>query len=246
MSISVNKLSISIGDYSSTGFYIELDGVTWRLDNFSLSQTLLSYNTLTFDMHKGPEEGEEEVSLSVCSQLIGKGINLSLRTDNIENLSFDLNNEKTDEIKFVGVIFSASGSRRGGTYSIDVEARSWEALLDDNPNCKSFEDQSLNDIVEDVLSGYQQIIPAKIEARFTDFIPYCVQYNESNYQFLQRLARRYGEWLYNDGEQMIFGNLVPQNDEVSLDYPSKDIPSYNVDMRMMPVLFQHLSSSYNA
>ena len=245
MSISVKKLSVSIGDYSSTDFDIKLDGVTWRLDNFTLSQPLLSYNTLTFDMHKGPEEEEGETRLSVCSQLIGQPISLNLETDNIENLSLYTNNEKTEEVRFSGVIFSASGSRRGGTYSIDVEARSWEALLDDNPNCKSFENLSLNEIVEDVMKGYRPSIPATIQARFSDFIPYCVQYNETNYQFLQRLARRYGEWLYNDGEQLIFGNLVTQS-EVQLDYPSKDIPAYNVDLRMMPVSFQHLSSSYNA
>jgi uncharacterized protein involved in type VI secretion and phage assembly len=72
-----------------------------------------------------------------------------------------------------------------------------------------------------------------------------VQYNETNYQFLQRLARRYGEWLYNDGTNMVFGQLKEQ-DSVRLNYPSKDIPSYNMDLRMQPVAFNHVASSYNA
>jgi uncharacterized protein involved in type VI secretion and phage assembly len=104
---------------------------------------------------------------------------------------------------------------------------------------------TLNDIVSDVVDDYGQEINANIDARFTEPIPYCVQYNETNYQFLQRLARRYGEWLYNDGEQMVFGNLVSQ-DSVNLHYPSKDIPSYHVDLQMMPVAFHHVASSYNA
>lgn len=82
-----------------------------------------------------------------------------------------------------------------------MEACSWDALLNDNPTCKSFENLTLNDIVNDVVDDYSEHLKTDVDARFTNTIPYCVQYNESNYQFLQRLARRYGEWLYNDGKK---------------------------------------------
>lgn len=245
MSISVKNITVTIDGTSSSGFDLTLDGVMWRLDNFTLCQSLLSYNTLNFSMHKGPEEGEEEPRFTLCSQLIGKEITLALDTDNIENLSLNTSNEKTAEISFRGIILSASGSRIGSQYLVNVEARSWEALLDDSPNCKSFEEMTLNDIVNDVVDDYNQNIQATIDARFTDTIPYCVQYNETNFQFLQRLARRYGEWLYNDGAQMVFGNCVCQ-EAVRLNYPSKDIPSYNVELKMQHVAFSHVTSSYNA
>ena len=245
MSISVKNISVSIDGTPSSGFDLTLDGVMWRLDNFTLCQSLLSYNTLNFSMHKGPEEGEEEPRFTLCSQLIGKEITLALDTDNIENLSLNTSNEKTAEISFRGIILSAFGSRIGSQYLVNVEARSWEALLDDSPNCKSFEEMTLNDIVNDVVGDYNQNIQATIDARFTDTIPYCVQYNETNFQFLQRLARRYGEWLYNDGAQMVFGNCVSQ-EAVRLNYPSKDIPSYNVELKMQHVAFSHVTSSYNA
>lgn len=245
MSISVKNISVKIDDASSSGFDIIIGGTQWRLDNFTLYQGLLTHNTLTFNLHKGPEEDIEETKFSLCSQLIGKEIELALDTDNIENLSLKTSNEKTAEIKFRGFIFSASGSRMGSRYSVNVEARSWDALLDDNPNCKSFEEKTLNDIVNDVLDDYSGRLDTNVDTRFTDNIAYCVQYNETNYQFLQRLARRYGEWLYNDGEQFVFGNLR-QEESVSLNYPSKDIPSYNIDMRMQHVAFNHVTSSYNA
>lgn len=247
MSISVKNISVTIDGTPSSGFDLTLDGVMWRLDNFTLCQSLLSYNTLSFSMHKGPEEGEEETRFTLCSQLIGKEITLALDTDNIENLSLNASNEKTAEISFRGIILSASGSRIGSQYLVNVEARSWEALLDDSPNCKSFEETTLNDIVIDVVGDYSQNIQATIDARFTDIIPYCVQYNETNFQFLQRLARRYGEWLYNDGTKMVFGNCIsPEQESVKLNYPSKDIPSYNVELKMQHVAFSHVASSYNA
>jgi Rhs element Vgr protein len=246
MSISVKHITVTIDDVKSSGFDLNIDGEIWRLDDFTLHQSLLSYNTLCFNMHKGPKEDDKEAKFLLCSQIIGKEITLSLDTDNIENLSLNTNNEKTAEISFRGIIMSASGSRIGSQYIVNVEARSKEALLDDNPNCKSFEEKTLNDIVNDVIEiDGNNSIEATVDARFGDAIAYCVQYNETDYQFLQRLARRYGEWLYNDGERMVFGNLVSQ-EAVRLNYPSKDIPSYNVELKMKHVAFSHLSSSYNA
>ena len=58
-------------------------------------------------------------------------------------------------------------------------------------------------------------------------------------------ATLYGEWLYNDGTKLVFGNLKKQ-DAVRLSYPSKDIPSYSIDMKMRHIAFNHVASSYNA
>lgn len=196
-------------------------------------------------MHKGPEEEINEAQFSVCGQIIGKDITVTLQTDNIEKVSLNAESDSIADIEFKGVIIAASGSRNRSEYSVSVEARSWDALLEDNPSCKSFEEKTLNDIVNDVVDDYSGHLDTEVDSRFTDTIPYCVQYNETNFQFLQRLARRYGEWLYNDGTQLVFGNLKKQ-DSVRLSYPSKDIPSYNVDLRMQHVAFSHVASSYNA
>lgn len=245
MSISVKNISIAIGGTTSSGFDIDLDGAKYRLDNFTLYQSLLAHNSLSFSMHKGPEEEINEAMFSVCGQIIGKEITLNLQTDNIENVSLNTENDSIADIEFKGFIVAASGSRSGSEYSVNVEARSWDALLDDNPNCKSFEEKTLNDIVNDVVDDYVGQLDTEIDSRFTDAIPYCVQYNETNFQFLLRLARRYGEWIYNDGTQLVFGNLKKQ-DSVRLSYPSKDIPSYNVDLKMQHTAFNHVASSYNA
>lgn len=245
MSISVKNISIAIGGTASSGFDIDLDGTKYRLDNFSLYQGLLTHNSLSFSMHKGPDEEINEAQFSVCGQIIGKEISITLQTDNVENVSLNTENDSVADVEFKGFIIAASGSRSGSEYSINVEARSWDALLEDNPSCKSFEDKDLNDIVNEVVDDYIEHLATEIDSRFTDTIPYCVQYNETNFQFLQRLARRYGEWLYNDGTQLVFGNLKKQ-DSVRLSYPSKDIPSYSVDLRMQHVAFSHVASSYNA
>lgn len=245
MSISIKNIAIAIDGTKSTGFCISLDGSAWRLDNFTLSQSLLSPNSLSFTMHKGPEEDMNEALFTICGHIIGKEITISLETDSIERESLKAETDTIADINFKGVILSASGSRSSTEYVINVQAYSWDALLSDNQTCKSFEDKTLNDIINDVIDDYSDHLDSEVDSRFTDTIPYCVQYNETNYQFLQRLARRYGEWLYNDGERIVFGNL-PEGESVKLAYPSQDIPSYNVDLNMQHVAFNHVASSYNS
>ena len=245
MSISIKNIAVAIDGTKSTGFCISLDGSAWRLDNFTLSQSLLSPNSLSFTMHKGPEENVNEALFTICGQIIGKEITISLETDSIERESLKAETDTIADINFKGVILSASGSRSSTEYVINVQAYSWDALLSDNQTCKSFEDKTLNDIINDVIDDYSDHLDSEVNSRFTDTIPYCVQYNETNYQFLQRLARRYGEWLYNDGERIVFGNL-PEGETVKLAYPSQDIPSYNVDLNMQHVAFNHVASSYNS
>lgn len=245
MSISIKNIAIAIDGTKSIGFCISLDGSAWRLDNFTLSQSLLSPNSLSFTMHKGPEENMNEALFTICGQIIGKEITISLETDSIERESLKAETDTIADINFKGVILSASGSRSSTEYVINVQAYSWDALLSDNQTCKSFEDKTLNDIINDVIDDYSDHLDSEVDSRFTDTIPYCVQYNETNYQFLQRLARRYGEWLYNDGERIVFGNL-PEGESVKLAYPSQDIPSYNVDLNMQHVAFNHVASSYNS
>ena len=231
MSISIKSITVAIDGTPSQNFEIELQGIQYHMDNFSLSEKLLQPSSLSFTMHRGPEEHLQEVQFQVCGDIIGKDITLSLETENIEQQSLGSGGEKTADIEFKGVIVSASGSRAGSEFNIAVEAYSHDALLDDNPTCKSFEMMTLADIVNDVLSDYSGEMQIVVDPRFTEVIPYCVQYNETNYQFLRRLAMRYGEWMYNDGRQLVFGNLVEQ-DHVTLNYPGQDIPNYYVDLKM--------------
>lgn len=246
MSTTVSGLSLTIDGFRSEGFLIDIEGVLFKADDFTLTQCLMQPNTLRFRMRKGPMEDEAEPQFTTCSSIIGKDISLRLETHNFEKLSsLRSDGEKIGEINFTGIITSVSGSRSHSEYSIEVEAKSHDALLMDNPSCKSFENKTLNEIVEDVVDDYSDLISARIDARYAEPLPYTVQYNETNYQFLQRLAQRFGEWIYNDGEHLIFGNL-PQGETVMLDYPDKDIPSYNIDLKIRHTAFSHVASSYNS
>ena len=245
MSISVKNISVGINDTLSNKFKIEIEGAQYNLDNFTLEQRLLEPNKLTFTMCKDPIEDISEPQFTICSSIIGKNVKLTLQTDSMElEIAKFVADGKVADIEFDGVITGASACRTRSQYMVKVEAYSWDMLLKDNPSCKSFEEMTLQDIVFDVITDIGKL-QATVNPRFEDPIPYTVQYNETNYQFLQRLARRYGEWFFNDGTVWHFGQLG-EPDTTTLKYPSQDIPTYSVKMDLQHVPFKLVANSYNA
>ena len=243
MSISIKSITVSIAGTSSNMFKIELDGSKFRLDNFAFSQQLLAPNTLSFSMYKDPLEDISETQFTVCSSIIGKPVMLMLQTDPMEQeIPTFSDGGKMKEIEFKGLIISAAGNRSETQYRVDVEAVGWEALLNNNPSCKSYEEKNLQEIAEDVLTDCGEL-DFEVKPRYADVIPYTLQYNETHYQFLCRLACRYGEWLFSNGKKLIFGKM-PEGESVTLFYPSKDIPSYNIRMQTRHVPFKLISNSY--
>lgn len=239
MAISVKNIEINIENYKSNLWNINIDGEDYHLDSFTLHHGLLTPSSLSFIMTRDPEEGANDPLIKVCGSIVGKEISVTLQTTGLNQ------DVETGELDFKGFIAEAYGVRSGTQYYINVEALSWEALLNDSPTCKSFENMTLAEIVEDVLDEYSDRIKPIINPRFQESIPYCVQYNETNYQFLQRLARRYGEWLYNNGTQMVFGQL-DKKETVTLGYPSQEVSSYSMNLKVQHLAFSHLASSYSS
>ena len=246
MSSTIKNFTLSIDGVSSLGFNLELDGIVYRLDSFKLHQSLLRHNTLSFRMHKGPKEDINEVMFTVCGEIIGKEVSMVLQTENFEKISLQAdNNDTVSTIEFKGIIVTANGCRNKTQYTINIEAKSWDVLLNDNAHCKSFEESTLVDIIKDVADEYMDKLDLSVNPRYAEIIPYCVQYNETNFEFLQRLARRYGEWFYNDGTHLIFGDINRQED-IILSYPTKEIVLYDIELKLIHPVFSHIASSYNS
>ena len=219
---------------------IKIDGKDYKAYNFSnitLSQELLNPNELSFTMQKKKlEQGSEDSDFHVPKELIGAKVELTINA-----MRFDENEEK--ESKFKGIIFNINVRRSSDMLVeqlIDVTACTPDYLLIDHAHCYSYEEMSLKDIVTKTLDPYQ--IPNDINPRTTQAIPYTVQYNESNYQFLNRLALRYGEWMYNDGTKWIFGK-IKKKDKVQLD-PRHDIIDYRYQAGLTHHKLKHAHHDY--
>lgn len=250
MSISVHTLNVHIGDARSKMFNIELSGSKFTMTNFTLSERILDHARLSFDLVKAPEESIADTQFQVCADIIGKEVELFLTTDSIEgNLKgFIVLNQNAD-IKFKGFVKDASAYRSSAArYTIRVECLSWDGVLEDAPDNYSWIDRKLNDVVSEDIADIFDKVEAKVDSAFDDNgekLHYCVKWNETTWGFLQRLAVRHGEWLFNDGEHLYFGKM-PEKDSVKLSYPSRDIPSYGVHLETKHLKFSQVGSAdYN-
>jgi len=213
-------------------FYINIDGRTNEPDgayegfvfrNIVLRQELLRPNELRFTMQsKEVIDSMDTDDFPTPRELMGAKVECRIKT-----LRFKNNDETEDEtelLTFKGIVFDVNVYSSSNMFSeqlIDVTAYSSDYLLMDHPHCFSYENMTLKEIVEKTIEPYQdeiknpQIDPLHEtnknkedkDKKWEQQIPYTVQYNETNYQFLTRLAQRYGQWMYHDGEKWIFGKI---------------------------------------
>ena len=243
MSISVKDLSVSIGGARSNKFNIEISGCKFTLSGFSLSQRLLDHSYLSFSLIKNPLEDISDTQFQACADMIGMPVELTLQTDSMEvEMEGFSGGDKAADIEFKGFVNNISASRDNSNYTILVSAVSYDAQLDDSPDCRSWLDKSLKDIIEDTLKNAKDL-ESEVDPVFTDEnYTYCVKWNESSYNFIQRMAIRHGEWLFNNGKKLFFGKM-PEGESVQLSYPSKDMTSYHISIRTQHLNFRHIAAN---
>lgn len=216
-----------------------IDGVDYLISGYSLIQEMLSPLTLSFVMMKKTEakETDKDVTYDVCRHLLGKDLELQVIT---KTTAKDI---EASKFVFKGLITGISASRgSAGTPTLHITASTYEYLLDAAPNCRSFENENLADIVNKIIGPYKQI-ETQINPRYKEKIPYIVQYNQSDYAFLRLLACRFGEWMYSTGTRFIFGEVVaPSESVVKMRYPSGNIFGYGINLQLKDFTFTHVTN----
>ncbi|OOV17478.1 type VI secretion system Vgr family protein [Flavobacterium sp. LM4] len=95
----------------------------------------------------------------------------------------------------------------GSAEGLHVKGISHTIVLDDMKKSRTYQQRSMNDIVLDILAeGPGEFYERDaIKSTYLQEFKYMAQYNETNFDFLKRLASRYGQWFYFDGMRMQFG-----------------------------------------
>lgn len=105
---------------------------------------------------------------------------------------------------FSGIVTSVrlvKGQSQTSTFLIS--GLSPTVLLAAGPTTRCFIDKSLSDIVSEVLKPFP--FSSISSPKSSTSISYVTQYEEDNFHFLQRLAEEFGEWLFYDGDALVFG-----------------------------------------
>ncbi|CAN5588034.1 N/A [soil metagenome] len=151
--------------------------------------------------------------------------------------------KKHPDNEFVGLITKLSVSRQGnGERMVILSGNSPSILLDGNGQCRTFTEKALGDIANSLLEKIPNSLETHIHPVYKSKIPYVVQYNESNYSFLKRMAARYGEWFFYDGKKLIFGKL-PKGKVIDLPF-AEDLFNFNFSLQLLPVNGKAIAYNY--
>ena len=119
---------------------------------------------------------------------------------------------------FSGIITKIHCKRKtgGGYGTLYISGNAPSILLDSGKECQSYENKTLQEIVAAATQEYDESAKVDTSAgvNTTRTLPYTVQYQESDYGFICRLAKYYGEYFYYDGSKLIFGNKLQETIEL--------------------------------
>ena len=100
----------------------------------------------------------------------------------------------------------------GETGGVAIHGTSPTILYENNRTLDSWMDQSLSTIIKEVTQEYGKVNLVS-NPKYAAPIPYMAQYNESVFDFMNRLSALYGEWFYYDGTKVYFGKPDRDNTE---------------------------------
>lgn len=134
--------------------------------------------------------------------------------------------------QFLGVITSINMVHFHGFYGdLVIRGESPTILLDGGEHKRSWLKKSLKDIVGDTASdaGVKIVTDPEHGAQ----VDFMVQYRESHFEFLKRLAATYQEWFFYDGTKIHFGQPADLP-KVPVVY-GVDLENIEVSMQLKPV-----------
>ena len=225
-------------------FSITIGGKSYNdyvFTDFVLTKELLKPNELRFSMRKKSVlKTEQDVAFAISNELLGAVVKLQVKTNRRDQSQ----NIKSEELGFEGVICNLTSQRDTMSQGmlIQVTAFSPDYFLIDNPHCCSFENKTLNAIVTEAVDEPAHKISLCVQPKMDKAIPYVVQYNENTYQFIARLAQRYGEFFYYEDGKLVFGK-VDAKPSVTL-HPDTDVLAYHYDLAMDHTNFVHGHHEY--
>ena len=113
-------------------------------------------------------------------------------------------------------------------------------LLEDGSQSRSFVKKTAQQIFTAVLADYPaNALAQQLKPRSKAVLPYVAQYDETNFNFLSRLAAQQGEWFYYDGTTLQLGLATAKTRA----FQSSGVQHFTLSMNLQPGQLQ--GSHYN-
>jgi type VI secretion system secreted protein VgrG len=188
--------------------------------NLRLEQGAITHHYFSFVWNIGDFKADGNHQMEVADKYIGKLVTITLK-DNI----------------FVGLITKISIDEvNNASHSFIISGQSPSVLLSDNLRASSYYKKNLSHIVDKTFTNVPgSDLKKSISPLTKDELFYIVQYNETDFDFLVRLAKRWGEWFFYDGQKLVFG----EPDGTTTELTASDLHQFRLNVSIKPLKFSY-------
>ena len=215
-----------------TGLIIVIGGDVFKhFETFELTQSTSDHHKFRLVLQNDITGTVQDHTMEDARKFLGSRISVTFTYKSFLR--------ESPEREFIGVITQVGFNQsQGSKGSIVLSGESPTVLLNTSIHTQSFggaESITLYSLAKELIkqgmgsSRYD----INVNPTFKGELLYSCQYNESNHNYLARLAAAYGEWYYYDGRVLHFGK-PPLADPIKLIY-GKDTHEVKLQMKAVPV-----------
>ncbi|HOY05720.1 MAG TPA: contractile injection system protein, VgrG/Pvc8 family [Saprospiraceae bacterium] len=177
---------------------------------------------------KGGKNAQQALSQEALTGILGRKIVLHLR-----------NPGKSDPAcRFEGFVDQAEPAWTSRACALRITGYSPTVLMDCMPSFRTFYKKPLSGIARQITEKYGRSIPALSLTGADGDADFSVQYQETDYSYLCRLADEHGKVFFYDGERLQFGSLGQEGQPTKSIRFGKDLKQAGISLNTEPLRFQ--------
>jgi type VI secretion system secreted protein VgrG len=216
---NIVRAKIELEDGKEINFFYELN----------IHQKVSDHHTFELRCPLNALESDSEPLINKSKDLFGKLIKVGFASGNEQHPA---------EYFFKGIITHLSVDKYQGIGGdLLISGYSPTILLEEGRKYGTFDGKTLSENVRQIMQDIpSNLLEAKTDPDTDSDVGYRIQYKESSFQYLLRLAQGYNQWLYFDGTKLYFGK---KKDDDSLDlHFGSDVASMKMEYKLAPSNFQ--------
>jgi type VI secretion system secreted protein VgrG len=213
----------------STKISIHIDGdELTRFSQLVIQQKVHTHHRFSL-LQPIPKEFVDQ-AIDKTQSYMGKPISITIEPNNMSTES---------PLIFKGIITEVQMVRTAGASGgIIINGYSPTIAMEGVPTTKSFNDKTLSEVVNEITGKYsQKEVKPNVDIPKDTSMAYTVQYGESDFSFICRMAQKKGQWYYYNGEESFFGKPKPKT--FNLQY-GLSLHSFNIEMRVKSLSFEYM------
>ena len=216
---NIVRAKIELEDGKEINYFSEL----------TIHQKVSDHHTFELRCPLNAIESESEPLINHSKDFFGKLIKVGYASGN---------SDQPAQYFFKGIITQLSVDKfQGIGGDLVFKGYSPTILLEEGRRYATFDGKTLSDSVRQVMQDVpSNLLDSHCDPDQDKNTGYRVQYKESSFQYLKRLAKAYNQWLYFDGSKLYFGKKK-DDDTFNLTFGS-DVTNMKLDYMLAPSRFE--------